>query len=339
MPTLLIEHAEQTRGIVLDGRLLIGRAAPGGIVISDSAVSRIHAWIDRTPSGFYIADADSRTGTLCGEQPLTTRHELTEGDIIRVGPARLIYRETSTLPEGIEELPTAHSHDAAIAAAGGILFACTCGAPLWAPIKWVGRRGKCAKCGQRTPVPPLPNSAITRPAPVPQPHKERQTCSICQWSIAADDDHTRCPTCGLTFHSECWQENKGCSAYGCASVNALLDPNEKDEPEVAADQAESSGAESAIAADSPEPFPVEFALLGGSVIGSLIGLIAFGVPALLVAVYAIYFAVTGSRSGKVIRTGLIAAAVGISVCGCVGGVWFSAVKWLHRPLTAPWHHA
>ena len=187
MPTLVIHHAEQTHGVVLDGRLLIGRAAPGGIVIPDSAVSRIHAWIDRAASGFYIADADSRTGTIIGNQKINSRHPLVDGDIVTVGPARIHYHDVAVLPKDITVLPTAHAHDAAIAAAGGILFACTCGAPLWAPYNWVGRRGKCAKCGQRTPVPALPDSVLSRPRPTPQPPAETQSCSSCPWKSESDD--------------------------------------------------------------------------------------------------------------------------------------------------------
>lgn len=43
-------------------------------------------------------------------------------------------------------------------------------------------------------------------------------CSICQTAIIAGERIVYCPTCSLPFHSECWKENKGCSAYGCASA-------------------------------------------------------------------------------------------------------------------------
>jgi hypothetical protein len=35
------------------------------------------------------------------------------------------------------------------------------------------------------------------------------------------DEILACPQCGLRFHAECWAENRGCSAYGCAQVGAL----------------------------------------------------------------------------------------------------------------------
>ena len=40
-------------------------------------------------------------------------------------------------------------------------------------------------------------------------------CSICQTNIIAGEGVLMCPYCGLPFHGECWDENRGCSAYGC----------------------------------------------------------------------------------------------------------------------------
>src|SRR5687768_8887115 len=52
-------------------------------------------------------------------------------------------------------------------------------------------------------------------------------CGICQSSIFPDESTTICPTCGLTFHAECWKENWGCAAYGCEQVNALKPKDEQ----------------------------------------------------------------------------------------------------------------
>jgi hypothetical protein len=40
-------------------------------------------------------------------------------------------------------------------------------------------------------------------------------CSICQTSIIAGEHILSCGYCTLPFHAECWDENRGCSAYGC----------------------------------------------------------------------------------------------------------------------------
>lgn len=43
-------------------------------------------------------------------------------------------------------------------------------------------------------------------------------CSICQTKIIIGEEVTNCFSCQLPFHHECWQENKGCSAYGCTGA-------------------------------------------------------------------------------------------------------------------------
>lgn len=45
-----------------------------------------------------------------------------------------------------------------------------------------------------------------------------KTCSICQSAIITGEHVVYCPDCALPFHHECWQENGGCSAYGCKSA-------------------------------------------------------------------------------------------------------------------------
>lgn len=45
-----------------------------------------------------------------------------------------------------------------------------------------------------------------------------QTCSICQSGIIAGERVLYCPKCALPFHVECWDENKGCSSYGCEAA-------------------------------------------------------------------------------------------------------------------------
>ena len=96
----------------------------------------------------------------------------------------------------------------------------------------------------------------------------------------------------------------------------------------------------AMVADVPEePFPVELALLGGGVVASLIGLIGFGIPSLLVATYAVMFAMKRRKSAESLRSGLVTVALAICIVGFIAGLWLSSVKWLHRPIAAPWQHA
>lgn len=47
------------------------------------------------------------------------------------------------------------------------------------------------------------------------PELAGKMCSICQSNIITGEKVLECPYCGLPFHGECWDENRGCSAYGC----------------------------------------------------------------------------------------------------------------------------
>ena len=67
-------------------------------------------------------------------------------------------------------------------------------------------------------VPPTLQSP--KPAPVARTGPE-QVCGVCHAPITVFDNATTCPACGLVFHADCWEENRGCSAYGCAQVGAL----------------------------------------------------------------------------------------------------------------------
>ncbi len=57
-------------------------------------------------------------------------------------------------------------------------------------------------------------------------------CPFCQTKIASGDSILICAVCGMPHHTDCWNENKGCSIYGCKG---------KDEP--------------ALRVNPPEPLP------------------------------------------------------------------------------------
>jgi ABC transport system ATP-binding/permease protein len=66
--------------------LRIGRAPDNDIVISDLSVSRNHAELRRTASGYQIVDLDSHNGTFVNGQQVGSA-PLTEGDIVGIGPS------------------------------------------------------------------------------------------------------------------------------------------------------------------------------------------------------------------------------------------------------------
>ena len=59
---------------------------------------------------------------------------------------------------------------------------------------------------------------------------EKATCPVCGTQIEEGDSKTVCPACKVVFHEECWQENKGCSTYGCKLVSVMNPPVRIDVP-------------------------------------------------------------------------------------------------------------
>lgn len=70
----------------------VGRHRNNDIVISDPKVSSFHARLDRSPEGFRVVDLKSRNGSFINGRRVDTG-DLRTGDEVRMGPARLVYRE------------------------------------------------------------------------------------------------------------------------------------------------------------------------------------------------------------------------------------------------------
>ena len=41
------------------------------------------------------------------------------------------------------------------------------------------------------------------------------TCPYCLTDVSAGDEVTECPECASIVHRECWEENGGCTVFGC----------------------------------------------------------------------------------------------------------------------------
>lgn len=41
-------------------------------------------------------------------------------------------------------------------------------------------------------------------------------CPFCKTKITADDEVMVCPSCAAPHHKACWEENKGCTTFGCS---------------------------------------------------------------------------------------------------------------------------
>ena len=47
-----------------------------------------------------------------------------------------------------------------------------------------------------------------------------KTCPYCQTPIKPGGQVTICSACGMPHHAECWQENHGCTTFGCQGAPA-----------------------------------------------------------------------------------------------------------------------
>lgn len=72
----------------------IGRSKTCDIVLNYSTVSRSHAVITRKKKGWLIIDTRSSTGTFINGDPAKRRTYLNNGDVISLGGASLVFRNS-----------------------------------------------------------------------------------------------------------------------------------------------------------------------------------------------------------------------------------------------------
>jgi FHA domain len=175
---------------------------------------------------------------------------------------------------------------------------------------------------------------VTPVATVAEPATSPATCGVCQSSIATFEESTTCPSCGLSFHAECWNENYGCSAYGCSQVNVLA-PAQEPAHGGAGPQADEMAAAETMDEAGPDgrsgQVPWEFVLLAASVFSALLGAITFGVPSLIVVAGSLAFVARNRRKGGG-RNGVVLVSAGLGVLGLVGGVAVSYLFYFGRGL-------
>ncbi len=74
-------------------RTAIGRHEKSDLRLLDSMVSRHHCLITREDKGSVIKDLESRNGTWINGRKIKKRRHIKNGDIIQIGPFRLVFRE------------------------------------------------------------------------------------------------------------------------------------------------------------------------------------------------------------------------------------------------------
>ena len=62
-------------------------------------------------------------------------------------------------------------------------------------------------------------SGTATPVATPEqgPSEHPEICPFCQTEIAPAAERVVCSSCRIPHHRECWQENGGCTTYGCSS--------------------------------------------------------------------------------------------------------------------------
>jgi hypothetical protein len=313
----------------LTRRALVGRRLSHGVVLSDPGVSRLHAWVDPTADGgWVVTDAGSKTGmTVNGQR--RDRHDLHDGDVILVGATRITFRAHGEPPPGVEA-DTLSPPPGQPVRTSGILFTCACGAPIWVGNDLAGKRGRCRHCKRQVvvPVPGAPPATPAAPVERAAPGRRAQ-CGVCHAVIGTGEALTTCPECETTFHAECWTENYGCSTYGCGHVN-VLNPDPTTKPvapaplpatEVVTATAEEPPPESDDDDDDAVPpspqMQWEWVTVLAALVASAVGVLAFGVPPLAVAVVAGWMI---ARRRPDTRVGLLVAAIAVAVVGVAVGI-------------------
>src|SRR5574344_1446322 len=46
-------------------------------------------------------------------------------------------------------------------------------------------------------------------------------CPFCKTEIKEADTVKVCPACNIPHHESCWQENRGCTTFGCSEQNSV----------------------------------------------------------------------------------------------------------------------
>ncbi len=83
-PQVLL-RGRATRVIPLRGKLTLGRADDVDVVLADPSISRQHATVEHTPTGFQVTDLRSRAGSLVNGRRFE-KHQLVIGDQLQMGP-------------------------------------------------------------------------------------------------------------------------------------------------------------------------------------------------------------------------------------------------------------
>lgn len=326
MPILLLDYNGVQRSVPFDGRLTMGRARTCDLVVDHPAISRTHAIFEHLNSAYVVTDMGSKNGIYLEDIRVAGRHTLREGDKLIIGPATISFY-VGEPPRAIPApasvpMRSQNAIEPVTPIKDGVILDCTCGTRLWIPREMIGGRGQCPKCRRTVDL-------IDPDAPV------KSICSICQWEISGNQARHVCPNCGLIFHEECWQENRGCSAYGCSQVGVLDRRDDEATVDLPAPFLIDEEVGHPPMQSYQHRFPWEFAILGGSIVLALLGLLLFGGLSIITGTVAVIFYLRHRRSTHRFA---IFAAIAVSVLGLLTGLVVSQIWWMGRSLDSFLQH-
>jgi len=109
--------------------------------------------------------------------------------------------------------------------------------------------------------------------------EDANTCPYCRMPITEDDAIAECAACHTPHHQECWEENKGCTVFGCPEA-----PEEEEKISVAPALTAARSTSGHAAAAQPPPVQKKNApgatsslvwgILGFFICGPIFGIVA-----------------------------------------------------------------
>ncbi|MDD4493071.1 MAG: RING finger protein [Eubacteriales bacterium] len=165
-----------------------------------------------------------------------------------------------------------------------------------------------------------------------------KTCPFCKTAIQPGEDMKVCHACGMPHHQNCWEENKGCTTFGCAEQQIDRHSNSTQSPPPSApptylsggSHTQSQSVREIIAeaeSDRMVVIPIIFALIG--VVLLLVG-IFYPVPSREFSFYSIKEYVGGDAYNAsieaAIRGGEIAGAKAAKAIFICSGLILAAIS-------------
>lgn len=83
-----------------------------------------------------------------------------------------------------------------------------------APTPWSPRPGTAPGPGASSPTGAQPASG----------EMVGKTCPYCRFPLKPGEPALLCPACKVPHHLDCWQENEGCTTYGCRGISPTATP-------------------------------------------------------------------------------------------------------------------